>query len=293
MKLEVTVCKDIIRKKFDIDDKYNNCRERINKNTLIVSNELLNLWEEDARKNNYEAQFRNWYFSIITSGRKVKKVNIDNVKRTKGAKSEEEKIVIKTAMSSKDKIVVGNVNSELEKRNKKIYFISENIFLKDKKQTINMEDIKNVFRNGRYDSLFDIYETPVRLEVAIDSDSELLGMYLSNFFKNSKNLIINDRYIANKENESNVNKYVLRYVNKDECKITFILPKDKRHKEIENKFMNYNGYKSDVIFQDRKLTHHSSIESDNYIIDLGYRLRVFGDNDDGKTEQEVINITKK
>lgn len=53
------------------------------------------------------------------------------------------------------------------------------------------------------------------------------------------------------------------------------------------------GDKTSIRTDGRELSHKSFIETDKYIIDLGYRLRVFGDRDDQKTEEEIINITKK
>lgn len=292
MRLELTVSKDIVRKKFNIDDKYNICRERLNKHKLVVSNELLKLWEQDAVENKYITQFENWYFSIISSNKKLSKVKMLNINEVKKAETHEEEIMIGTALSTKDKFLVSDINIEARRKNKEVSFVSEGVFIRDKIQTVTMKDIRNVVVRKKNYSLFDIYETPVRLEVSLDSDSQVLSEYLSRFFKDSKTLLIKDRYITQPENERNLNKYILSHIDKN-CLITFIMPNSGKRESMIEKFKNYNGYKSNVTFIDRKHTHQSYIESDEFIIDLGYRLRVFGDIDDGKTEQEVITITKK
>ncbi|AFS79534.1 hypothetical protein Curi_c25390 [Gottschalkia acidurici 9a] len=293
MKLELTVSKEIVRKKFDISDKYNMCRERLNKHKLIVSNELIKTWEQDSKDNNYNAQFQNWYFSIINSKKKFKKVIVEHSSKIKNAKTYEEKVMIGTAMSSDDKILVGNVELDTRRKNKKVKFVSEGTFMKEKSQTVTMREVRKVIVGRKQHSIFDIYETPTRLEVPLDSESDILATYLSKFLMNSTRVIIKDRYINQKENERNLNQYILRYINKESCMITFVISGNGKNEEITKKFTNYNGYKSKVEFLDKKYTHHSYIETDEFIIDLGYRLRVFGDVDDGKTEQEVINITRK
>lgn len=293
MKLELTVSKDIIRKKFDIDDKYNVCRERLSKHKLVVSNELFKLWEQDAIENKYGTQFENWYFSIISSNKKFKKVKMQDKHKVKKVKTHEEEIMIGTALSTEDKFLVSDINIEARRKNKEVSFVSEGVFIKDKVQTVSMKDVRNVIVRKKNYSLFDIYETPTRLEVALDSDSEILSEYLSKFFKDTKKLFIKDRYITQEENERNLNKYILKHIDKKICNITFVMPENRKKEDIIEKFTNYNGYNSDITFIDKKQTHQSYIESDEFIIDLGYRLRVFGDVDDGKTEQEIITITKK
>ena len=293
MRLEITVSKDIVKKKFDINDKYNKIRDRLNEHTLVVSNELLKVWEQDSKDNNYHEQFQNWYFSIINSKKRFKKVK--NVKHTKvkGAKNFEEKALIATAMASHDKIVVGNVDIKTKKRNKLISFVSEGTFIREKVQTVTMKDLKKVIVEKKTHSLFDIYETPTRLEVDLDSDSHILSRYLTKYLRSSKNITIQDRYILQPENERNLNEYILRYVSKKDTKLIFVISENVKNEEIIKKFNNYKGFKSSIEFVDKKYTHHSLLETDEYIIDLGYRLRVFGDVDDGKTEQEIINITRK
>ena len=293
MRLELVVSKDIIKRKFDINDKYNKLRDRLGKHTLVVSNELLKVWEQDAKDNNYEEQFQNWYFSIINSNKKVKKVKAVKHNKVKNVRSHQEKTLIATAMASRDNIAVGNVDIKTKRKNRSVLFVSEGTFMRVESQTVTMKDVRKVLISGKTHSIFDIYETPVRLEIELDSDSHALGMYLSKFLRGAKYIKIQDRYILQPENERNLNEYILKYVYKSKTRLTFVISEGRNNTEIVDKFTNYNGYKSDIEFVDKKQTHHSLLETDEYIIDLGYRLRVFGDIDDGKTEEEIINITRK
>lgn len=293
MRLELVVSKDIIKRKFNIDDKYNKLRDRLNKHTLVVSNELLKLWEQDSKDNKYEEQFQNWYFSIINSKKKFKKVTTTKHSKVKNAKSYQDKALISTALSSKDKIAVGNMDIKTKRQNRSVLFVSEGTFMRVESQTVTMNDVRKVIVSGRTHSIFDIYETPVRLEIELDSDAHVLGTYIAKFLRSAKNIKIQDRYILQPENERNLNEYILKHVTKSKVHLTFVLSEGTTNEDVIAKFTNYNGYKSNIEYVDKKQTHHSLIETDEYIIDLGYRLRVFGDIDDGKTEEEIINITRK
>lgn len=293
MKLEITLSKSILRKKFDQKDKYNKIRERIDRHKLALSNELFELWEKDARDNGYDKYFMDWYFSIIGSGKKLRKFNIEKVRKTRGARSKEDEVLLKTAIASNDKILVGNVNSDMIKRNKRISFINEEVFSRENMQTVTTEDVENVLTHRDNTPIFDIFETPTRLMVNLDSDADLLGKYLSKFIVGTKKLVIKDKYITQAENERNINDYILKYLNKKETKLIFVFPEERRDSKSITRFKNYNGFRTGFEFVDSKLMHHSSLETDRYVIDLGYRLRVFGGDEDGKTEQEIINITKK
>ncbi len=293
MRLELAVSKDIIKRKFNIDDKYNKLRDRLNKHTLVVSNDLLKIWEQDSKDNKYEEQFQNWYFSIINSKKKLKKVKMAKYNKIKGVRNNQEKVLIATAMASKDRIAVGNIDIKTKRKNRAVLFVSEGTFMRTESQTVNMIDVRKVISGGKTHSIFDIYETPVRLEIPIDSDSHTLGVYLSKFLRDAKTIKIQDRYILQPENERNLNEYILRYVNKSNTRLIFVIQEGSNNIDIVDKFTNYNGYKSTIEFVDKKQIHHSLIETDEYIIDLGYRLRVFGDIEDGKTEEEIINITRK
>lgn len=288
MRLELTLGKEIIRNKFNIDDKYNKCRSRLNSHTLVLNDELLEIYEKDAKENKYQIQFESWYFSLIGSAKKLKKIKLPHTE----IEEKEGFIIANTALQTKDKIAIGHVEKTIAKHYKAVYFVEEKIFIKEKTHTITIGDIKNVWDHSVLEHIFDIYETPIRIEVGMGNDSTILGNYLALFYKDSKHITIKDTYIQN--NEDNLNKFVLAHIDKEHTRIIFrAFWKLKVKEELMNRYTNYRGYKTKVVIENKKRSHHSMIESDEYIIDLGYRLRVFGDRDDNKTEQEVINITRK
>ncbi|KYH28431.1 MULTISPECIES: hypothetical protein [Clostridium] len=295
MRLDIILDKNIIKNKFNIDTKYDILRNRINRHRLVVSNELKAIWDEDAEKNNYKKAYDEWFLSILREKTKVKKVNIEDLKKGDDGTLDEGEILIKTALLSEDKILIGNYyNSNIKGRYSQIKFISEEIFMKEDKQTVKLSNIEDVLVRNKYDILFDIYETPVRIEVTY-GNADILAKYLSKFYKNTKSITIKDKYLNNTENERNLNKYILKYINKKDCKIKFITYWDKKTKDnLKEKFTNYEGYNSEVILSKKEMAHSSYIETDEYIIDLGYRLKVFGGSEnDGETEYEIINITRK
>lgn len=123
-----------------------------------------------------------------------------------------------------------------------------------------------------------------------------MAEYLSLFYKDSKNITIKDVYLDNEENLRNFKNYILPFIDKEKCKITLLLywENSTKKKELERKFKQIKGYNIEI----KKLPnsshlHDSFIEGDNYKINIGYRLKLFGDRDDGLTEEEVVNITRK
>jgi hypothetical protein len=294
MRLDITLDKNTIKNKFNIDAKYDILRNRINRHILVVSNELKAIWDEDAEKNNYKQAYDEWFLSILREKTKVKKVNIGDLKKNNDGILDEREVLIKTALLSEDKILIGDYNSNIKGRYNQIKFISEEIFIREDKQTVKLSDIEDVIVRNKYDTLFDIYETPVRIEVTY-GNADILAKYLSKFYKNTKSITIKDRYLNNPENERNLNNYILKYINKKDCKIKFITYWDKKTKDnLKEKFTNYEGYNSEAILSKKEMAHSSYIETDEYIIDLGYRLKVFGGSEnDGETEYEIINITRK
>ncbi len=294
MRLEITLSKEIIRSKFDLDTKYDELRNRINRHILVISDELKSIWDRDAEENNYKEEYDEWVLSISRDIDKIKKVNIEDFKKDLPENLSKEDIAITTALASKDKILIGDYSNNLKNKYSKIKFVTYEAFLRENKQTVKLNDIEEVLVKNKCYELFDIYETPVRIEVTY-GNADILAKYLAKFYEGSKNITIKDKYLNNAENERNLKQYILKYINRDECRIKFILYWDKKDKEnLESRFRNYNGYKSDVVLAKKDMAHSSYIETDKYMIDLGYRLKVFGGlENDGETEYEIINITKK
>ena len=85
-------------------------------------------------------------------------------------------------------------------------------------------------------------------------------------------------------------------MDKQNCKIEIQLywNTSSEKKQMESIFNNMDGYNIKVINTvNEKCMHESFIESDKYKFNIGYRMRLFGDKDDGLTEQDTITITTK
>lgn len=294
MRLEITLDKRIIRSKFDIDTKYDELRNRINRHILVISDELKAIWDKDAEENGYKKEYDEWISSIFREEDKIKKVSIKKPEESFEKPISEENIIIDTALLSKDKIVVADYDKSLKSRFSKIKFVSYEAFLRENKQTVRLSDIEEVLVKNKCEELFDIYETPVRVEVTY-GNADILARYLSKFYEESTIITIKDKFLGNPENERNLKQYILKYINRERCRIKFILFWEKKDKEhLEQRFKDYDGFKSDVILVKKDMAHSSYIETDKYMIDLGYRLKVFGGlENDGETEYEIVNITKK
>jgi hypothetical protein len=82
MRLEITVCKEIIRMKFIYDSRFDSCTVRLNNHTLVISDELKSSWEEDSKNYNYNKNFEQWFSSIVSQKKKLKKVNINGIDKS-------------------------------------------------------------------------------------------------------------------------------------------------------------------------------------------------------------------
>lgn len=292
MKLELTLCKEIIYRHFSIGSEDINLKLRIANNRLIVSDELINIWKEFFISKNAGNIFENWFYgNAVLSQGYIKKVELDETDK------DEKTAIIETCLLSEDKIIVGDNNFIPVNKRENITFISNRNFNNDKNQRIKIEDISNVFNRRRMDNMFSIYETPVVIDVSMNSDSYILSQYLSLFYKDSSKVTIRDMYLDNEENLRNLKKYILPYIDKSKCEVVLQLywgDNASRKKELEKIFNNLEGYNITIQGLRRKeFTHESFIESDKYKLNIGYRMKLFGDKDDGLTEQETVIITKK
>lgn len=251
MRLELTACKEIIRNRFNMDDQYNNSRNRLNNHILVLSDELLQLWEQDAQENRYHLQFQNWYFSLIGSAKRLRKVTLKHGWQGEDGEDREAYIVGETARGSKDGIVVGDIPSRLTKNYRDLYFISSSILNRDKSHTIEVGDIKDVRGGAILDHFFDIVETPIRIQVRMGDDARLLADYLSQFYRDSKHITIKDTYLH--KNEYNLRHYVMEYIPKT-TEITFRVFWNQRIKDqLTQHFTNYMGYPTLVVIENKKL----------------------------------------
>ena len=293
MRLELTLSKETVSNYFSVSITNKNTKIRISNNILVVSNELIDIWQNFLESRNLKDQFNQWfYMEAVLSTDYVTKVTLN----TSGDNSTENNVIINTCELSRDKIIVGE-STNIIPANKRgtIKFISNSDFNREKKQRIKILDIYNVYCKNRCSDIFSLYETPVVIDVNLNSDSNILAKYLSKFYENSPKLIIRDLYLANTENLRNFRKYILPYVDKHMCNITIQFHWDTatQKRQLESIFNNLDGYTINIENVSKECMHESFIESDKYKFNIGYRLKLFGVKDDGLTQQDTITITRK
>lgn len=271
-----------------------NCRNiinRVDRHTVIVSNELIEIWESYAKEKGYLEDFLYWLYDIENKAQKFKKNSIQEHATIVGEVTDEEKVILDTSNTSDNKIVVGDYNSTLVRNNNlQFKFISNTVFNKNKVQEISLNDIENILIHKRYInnvSFFDIFETPIILHITPNGSSSLLSEYLSQFYKNSTEIVIQDKFLFN--NIKNLDDYILPYIDKGKTSIKFIISSECGTRK--NELKDYKGYTTSVKCEKDSCVHASFIESDRYRISLGYRLNIFGSR--GKTNSEIIRIDKK
>ncbi|MDU4751734.1 MAG: hypothetical protein E6X86_12000 [Clostridium butyricum] len=290
MKLELTLSKEAISKYFSILMTDKNARLRICNNILVTSNELVENWSVFLEKINLKEQFEQWFYTeAISTEQYIKKVEIIEA-------TDENDIIIKTCDSSRDKIIVADNNIIPANKRNSFKFVSNVDFNKDKCQRIKVQDIEKVYCRNICNDIFSLYEEPIVIDVSLNSNSKVLAEYLSKFYENTFQFIIRDMYLCNTENLRNFQKYILPYLDKQNCNIIIQLHWDNSNDKnrMESIFNNMLGYNIKLInISNEKYMHESFIESDEYKFNIGYRMRLFGDIDDGLTEQDLITITKK
>ncbi|MBM7615743.1 hypothetical protein [Alkaliphilus hydrothermalis] len=293
MNLQITVHKTILDSIFTAirsDSNLLNMNIRLNRHTLITSNKLIALWEEHAEKNGYLEDFRYWLFSIENEAMRFKQVSLKTECKAIGDCTEEDKILINTCHESDDKIIVGDLSSKICFQNRDLKFIKKVDFSKPPKAGITLTDIENVVNHRIYKDIFNIYETPLLIRVDKNKSATLLAQHLSIFLKNSKKVIIQDRYLPRDENNrKNLKEYILPYLDKNNTEIQFIISKKDGSKKRD--FENFEGFKSTVKCKDEEEVHESFIDTDNFFITLGYRMNIFGAR--GNTNKEIVRIDRK
>ncbi|MDK0629171.1 hypothetical protein [Clostridium perfringens] len=289
MKMEFVLDKEIIKMGLSNDIQNITATKRIIENKIIASNELLNIWETNAKENKYLNVYQGWLFARANQKGLFEKVDCSNELELVKSDNDEERITLATAKASNKKILIADYDAKVKNENKDIIIIKSNIFNKEKQQIIKSSDLENLIVHKNFDKIFDIYETPITIDISLNFDSSILAEFLSKFYLNSKKVIIKDKYLI--QNESSLEQYIMPYIKKGETEIIFISSWDKHTKASYSKFTNYKGYKSTIKNEKKDLAHSSYIESDKYRIDVGYRLNIFGKN--GKTNAETIRILKK
>ncbi|WP_144502535.1 hypothetical protein [Bacillus thuringiensis] len=296
MKLQIVVDADIIKDLFGPVFSDTEKINRINKltyHTLVGSNELINQWREALANNQLEEYFDSWLFSLLSSSNgEFIKVKLPQSSLVKGDCTEEQKVLLETAYQSDSKLIIGDYLHQLMNQNKELSFVSKKAFSQSKKKLVKMKEIMDVLDDKKplKNDLFNVYESPLKIEIGTD-DAQILAKYLSTFY--SEKITIQDMYFTkNKDNERNFDQYILPYLNKGEVELNFVIPTEDGAKYKPYILKKYKDYNPTVkcIAANNKILHKGIIRSTDFEIQIGYRLKIFGEN--GKTYPETIHITK-
>lgn len=293
MRLQLVLDEEIIRKNFDPIRRDIQTITRISQHQVIISPTLRQLWFNDARENKYDQMLELWLQTIVGQAPLSQIVKGEEMITFLNEVPQREKILISTALRTEDKIVVGRVNTKRRDEHKEVKFIKPDIFSQPKKQNITSDQVELYLRSKSLDYLFDLHETPIIIEVKPNADAAKMGEFLSKFYKDSPDIIIQDMYLNNQHSECNLNKYILPYLDNSKTNIQFWVHWDKNNIREFDKFKeNYAGFNSTIRnIQSKENCHESFIRGTSYKIVFGYRLQAFGKSD-GKMLADNIIITR-
>lgn len=306
MTLEITLDETLLQDLFGGtvgDPEKLNRITRMERHVLVWSKELLAIWRKLEESELFRAnpilkqQFQYLITQLPQKPSKFRMVH-PTLTGVQGDPNDKQRVVLGTAYQSKDKIVVGNYPEPLRLSNVDLIFVSKEAFSKPKSSTITWDQVRIVLsRSSNFiDDLFQVFETPIRLEVPEGSDSDLLACYLANFY-DEDHLVIQDAYfVQNDGNEQNFVDYVLPKVHPN-CQIT-LRSQIKRETRVQglNKQSKYESMsgrkiKVDCLHRHQENLHDGYFETSKYRLTIPYRLGIFGAN--GKNLQCTIHINAK
>lgn len=292
MKLELTVDGKLLENLFRPNGESSKliAASRLTNHTLIASKELLELWEREMQAIGLSEVYESWIFQLISSQEQFKRVVLSETDRAELFEKRTEDILIKTAKATETKVLVGEFENSIITNNSDIQFVNIKTLSSPKKQQVTLDFIKEHYNRAiplkRY--IFDLFELPVSINVAKDSSSDHLAKYLSEFY-DAKTLIIQDLYLPNNnnQNEENLSKYILPFISRQSCNITFIISTENgaKKKVLEEKY----GVTVKCIPPQKDRLHEGFIKTSKYRITIPYRLMVFGTQ--GKNNSDFITIT--
>ena len=243
MRLEITIDDTVLKDLFlpiGNDKVRMNRVVRINRYTLVVSEELLAEWEKGMKQYKLIELYNDWLVNAISSRENFRKVKLSDHTKVEGSSWLKDQAVLSTSYESASKIVVGDYSFDLRRSNRQLRFVDIKSFSSDKRDTITMQMIEQTLSDTdtikKY--LFDIYETPVILAINNHSSARLLAIYLSQFYDDK--IVIQDLYFI--QNEHNFKSYILPYINRDRCNITVIISTSdgaQHKKRIQREYKDY------------------------------------------------------
>lgn len=305
MKVEITIDETILKDVFEgtIGDPESLHRaNRFHRHLLVGSKELLAVWRKLEEGNQFRTplarlQFQNWMTMAIQKPNSLLRMVKADLSLVQGEPTEDQCAVLGTAYLSKDKVIVGDYPEALRTANSELIFVSRGTFSKVKANVTTWDQVERVISQTTNfkEDFFDVFETPVVLEVPQDSDTQLLADYLARFYDDK--LVIQDYYfVESDENERNFDTYVLPKLSSS-CQVTVrsninrslqVKGNDKR-----TKYAGMTGYAITLEYIERRREnlHDGYFETSKYRVTNPYRLGIFGTN--GKNRKCTIHIFPK
>ncbi len=283
---EAAVCYSIIEQMLNANawisnDQNTKVAQRVNSHVMLISDGLLNYYEQYflSKGKEYDQRFKTFIAANIGQKKAVRFLNEEEVHKIYSQKSPYINELLNVALVGNDKWVLSDL-PEI------------------KQQEINRQGLAkittmDILQTG-YDNLFGKYTLPIKkYNVGIGDDSKELAEWLGYFFKGEKNIILYDNYTCKRENVDILSQYILPYVDKGaSVTIYTTIEKDSLSMEsIKDEFSKskYQDWTISVFWVSSKHDNHSRvILTDNYRIDLDRGIYVFGTK--GKTNQCVVDI---
>lgn len=291
MKLELTVDGELLVNLFQPNGEGANIRiaERLSKHTLAASGELLDLWQKKMESMGLSEVYQSWLFQVMTSREQFRRIETCE-DESRFPKNEIKDVLIRTAKNTEKRIVVGDFNATEINNNRDIQYVNKRVLSKEKRQQIKLQNIAEHYNNQLLlkNNIFDLFESPISVDVEQGSSSEMLARYLSEFY-DSNLLIIQDLYLpSDTQNEENLKKYVLPYIDRESCEV--ILNMSTNNGKYKKKFEDNYGLKIKCIPPEKDKLHEGFIKTSKYRITIPYRLKIFGEK--GKNNKDCISISR-
>lgn len=294
MKLEIVVDCNFLEALFKTQGNSEKIEiaSKLSRHILIASTELLNIWEEHMKNSNLEELYNDWLLDISTSQARFKKVNLRS--NLDADVLDKESILLENSKISKQKILIVDFDDNTMNKyiRDQVKFVNWSAMSASKKQQVTVIDIENYYKNNipLKKDIFNLFETPVNIQVSSGTSSNTLSKYLAEFY-DEDSAFIHDTYIAtNALNEKNFSTYVLSYLKElgtKNVQIANFVENGSRKAPLERK----HGIKVKSVQKTNGTNHTGYIKTSKYKITIPYRMQVFGDNNRNCEDSITISRT--
>lgn len=283
--IDIIVCYSILGKckstnAFLDDEETVSMAQRIRQHRMVISEKLMDYYEEYFRKKSPE--YLGWYQAFCTDilyskERAVLKASSKTKTYIKDNAYLNELVLL--CQETEDKIILMEPKRRMDEKCVK----EMGIILYDS------TDINDVSGSN----LFSMYTLPVNGKIISEGESSrTIANWLGRFWREENYIQIFDNYLLTKDGIRYLKNYFLKYVKEGaDIEIYSLLTKDYTKQQVRDIFTEDDLKKwkfSVYIVKDKKVSHARSTQGSKYIIQMDRGLSVFGR--EGKTFQTIINI---